>query len=213
MSDHKIQNKKEELANTVTHAIGFLMALVLVPMLVYRAYSKVNFTIVYASLVFSFGFLMAYLSSTLYHMVQQPNAKKALRVWDHISIFFLIGGTYTPIICMYTDSQTTALFLSVMWFLIIVGSLLKLFFTGRYDKVSTAIYILLGWMAIVVIKSLMANMPLSIFGWILGGGLAYTFGIIFYKWRSLTYQHSIWHVFVLAGTLLQYVAIYKSLEP
>ena len=124
MSVHKIQNKREEVANVLTHAIGFLLALVLVPLLVLKSYHNNNFTFVYATVVFSFGVLMAYLSSTLYHMVQQPKAKRLLRVWDHISIFFLIGGTYTPIICKYTNTQTATLFLGVMWLLISIGSVL-----------------------------------------------------------------------------------------
>ncbi len=210
---HKIQNRQEEVANAITHGIGFLLALVLVPVLVVKASFHSTPLIIFGSAVFSFGFLMAYLSSTIYHLVQKPRAKNLLRIWDHISIFFLIGGTYTPVICQYTDTQTAIIFLSIMWTLILAGSVLKIFFTGRYDKVSTGIYILLGWMAIFIIKPLMANMPLEVFWWILAGGLAYTLGVIFYKWQNLTYQHSIWHVFVLAGTLLQYVAVYKCVAP
>lgn len=210
---HKIQNKEEEIANAITHGIGFLLALILVPLLLLKATNNEAPKILYATLIFSFGFLMAYLSSTIYHLVEKPKAKKILRIWDHISIFFLIGGTYTPIVIKYTDNKTAFLFLGIMWTLIIVGSLLKIFFTGKHDKLSTVIYIVLGWMAIFIFKPLMSNMPIEVFVWILAGGLAYTFGVIFYKWRSLTFQHSIWHLFVLAGTLLQYVAIYKCLEP
>ena len=124
-----------------------------------------------------------------------------------------LGGTYTPVVCKYTDQQTAVMFLGIMWSLIIAGSVLKIFFTGRYDKLSTAIYVLLGWMVVFIIKPIMANMPLEVFWWIFGGGIAYTFGVIFYKWHKLTFQHSIWHLFVLAGTLLQYVAVYKCVTP
>ena len=210
---HKIQSNHEELANAISHGIGFLLALILVPVLIAKASLQSTNLITIACAVFSFGFLMAYLSSTIYHLVQNPKSKKLLRVWDHISIFFLIGGTYTPVVCKFTDQQTAIIFLGIMWSLIIAGSVLKIFFTGRYDKLSTAIYVLLGWMVVFIIKPLMAHMPLEVFWWILGGGIAYTFGVIFYKWHKLTFQHSIWHLFVLAGTLLQYVAVYKCTAP
>lgn len=208
---HKIQSVREETANTITHGIGFLLALTLVPMLVAKATTNDTLPITIASVVFSFGILMSYLSSTMYHFVQKPQIKKLLRVWDHISIFFLIGGSYTPIICKYTEPHTAAWFLTGMWSLIALGSLLKIFFTGKYDRVSTAVYIILGWMVVLVIKPIMANMPSDIFSWIVAGGCCYTFGVIFYKWQNLTFQHSIWHVFVLAGTLLHFIGIYKCI--
>jgi hemolysin III len=161
--------------------------------------------------VFGFGMLMAYLASTLYHMVEDSNVKSKMRVWDHIGIFLLIGGTYTPVVCRYTDPRTAIVFLTVMWSLIAIGSVLKVFHTGKYDRLSTFIYLFLGWMVVFIIKPVRENMPFEIFMWILAGGMAYTLGVIFYKWRSLKYQHSIWHLFVLAGTALQFVAVYKSL--
>ncbi len=207
---HKIQSTKEELFNAVTHGFGFLSATVLVPLLLIKA-SQSDTLIIVATAVFSFGFLMTYLSSTLYHSVPNPKAKKNLRIWDHISIFFLIGGTYSPIVVKYTNHQTALVFLGVMWFLIICGSILKIFFTGKYDTLSTTIYVTLGWLIVFIIKPLYTNTPFEVFMWIAAGGLAYTFGVIFYKWEKLKYQHGIWHLFVLAGTLFQYVAIYESL--
>ena len=209
--DHKIQTIQEETANAITHGIGFLLSLTLVPMLIAKATVKDTLLITIASVIFSFGILMSYLSSTIYHLVQNQQVKKQLRIWDHISIFFLIGGTYTPVICKYTSSGTAVLFLSFMWGLIIAGSLLKVFFTGKHDRLSTGIYLMLGWMAVLVIKPLMAIMPLEVFIWILAGGLSYTFGVIFYRWRNLNFQHSIWHLFVLAGTFLHFIGVYKCI--
>jgi hemolysin III len=205
---HKIQTTQEELVNAITHGIGFLLATVLVPLLLIKA-SHSDSLVLVATSVFSFGFLMVYLSSTLYHLARKPEAKKNLRIWDHISIFFLIGGTYTPIILKYTNQNTAIVFLGIMWLLIICGSALKVFFIGQYDNVSTFIYLTLGWMVVFIVKPLYTNMPFEIFAWILTGGLAYTFGVIFYKWEKLKFQHGIWHLFVLAGTLFQYVAIYE----
>ena len=112
---------------------------------------------------------------------------------------------------LYTDCKVAIVFLCSMWGMVIIGSILKVFFTGKYDRLSTALYLSLGWMVIFLIKPLRANMPFDIFLWILGGGISYTFGIIFYKWERLQFQHSIWHLFVLAGTLLQFVGVYKCI--
>jgi hemolysin III len=208
---HKIQSRQEELANTATHAIGVILILLFFPLLIKGALDRGATSMIWALGVFGFGMLMAYLASTLYHLVDHPQIKSKMRVWDHIGIFLLIGGTYTPVVCRYTDTHTAMIFLSVMWSLIVVGSVLKVFFTGRYDRLSTVIYLFLGWMVVFIIRPVRDNMPFEIFMWILAGGLAYTLGVIFYKWRSLKYQHSIWHLFVLAGTALQFVAVYKSL--
>lgn len=195
------------MLNTMTHALGVILILLFFPFL----YIKSTGTMAWAVSVFGFGMLMAYGASSAYHWVQQEYVKKKLRVWDHISIFLLIGGTYTPIVCRYTNSNTAIIFLSAMWMLIIAGSALKLFYTGKHDKLSTAIYLFLGWMVVFIYKPIHANMPFEIFMWILAGGISYTLGIIFYKWRSLKYQHSIWHLFVLMGTILQFIAVYKSI--
>ena len=207
----RIQSPQEELANAVTHGVAFLLSLALTPMLITKATVNDTVQITLASAVFSFGILMSYLSSTLYHAVQNLQTKKQLRIWDHISIFFLIGGTYTPIICKYTKPGTAAIFLSFMWGIILAGSVLKVFFTGRYDRLSTALYLMLGWMVVFVITPLRANMPLAVFTWILAGGLSYTFGVIFYKWHRLKFHHSIWHLFVFAGTGFHFVGVYKCL--
>ena len=210
MSTHKIQSRKEEIANAATHAAGVVLIILFFPVLIMSALHRSSIVMLTALSIFGFGMMMAYLASAIYHLAEDTRVKAKIRVWDHIGIFLLIGGTYTPIVCRYTDVPTATIFLSAMWSLISVGSILKIFFTGRYDRVSTLIYLFLGWMVIFLIQPLRATMPLDIFLWILAGGLAYTFGVVFYIWRSLTYQHSIWHLFVLAGTALQFVAIYKS---
>ena len=210
-SSHKVQSRQEEIANTVTHALGVVLILLFFPLLVKVALDKGQSYMIWSINVFGFGMLMAYLASTLYHIVEDTHVKSRMRVWDHIGIFLLIGGTYTPVVWRYLNSDTATMFLSVMWSLIAVGSILKIFFTGRYDRLSTFIYLFLGWMVVFIIQPIRAHMPLEIFLWILAGGLAYTFGVIFYKWRSLKYQHSIWHLFVLAGTVFQFIAVYKSL--
>lgn len=209
-AQEKIQSASEEIVNTTTHAIGVLLTLIFLPMLISRAIHSNNSQMIWSLGIFGFGTFIAYLASTMYHFVKKEDAKRKLRVLDHIGIFLLIGGTYTPIVCKYTDTSTAIYFLSVMWSLIVAGSVLKVFFTGRFNVLSTIIYLFLGWMVVFIVQPLREQMPLDIFLWILGGGVAYTTGVIFYAWHRLKYQHCIWHLFVLAGTVLQFIAIYKS---
>lgn len=206
----KIQSSSEEIVNTTTHAVGVLLILLFLPVLISKAIHNNNPQMIWSLAIFGFGMFMAYLASTMYHLVKKEATKRKLRVLDHIGIFLLIGGTYTPIVCKYTDTTTAIYFLSVMWSLIVAGSVLKVFFTGRFDLLSTIIYLFLGWMVVFIIQPLQQQMPMDIFLWILGGGVAYTTGVVFYRWHSLKYQHGIWHLFVLAGTVLQFIAIYKS---
>lgn len=207
---NRIQSRSEELVNTFTHAAGVVLILTFFPILFASSFQSTTIAMLWSISIFGFGMLMAYLASTLYHFVQHEKTKRNLRTWDHIGIFLLIGGTYTPIVSKYTDNITSFYFLSVMWLLITAGSILKLFFTGKYDRLSTFIYLFLGWMAIFIIQPLKQTMPMDVFLWLLGGGVMYTLGVVFYRWHSLKYHHGIWHLFVLAGTILQFIAIYKS---
>jgi hemolysin III len=154
---------------------------------------------------------MVYLSSTLFHAIQHKQAKRMLQVWDHISIFMLIAGTYTPMVVKFTDKSTALVFLGIMWSIVAVGSLLKLFFTAKYELVSVALYVVMGWMAVFIFKPITANMPSQILWWLVFGGLAYTLGVIFFLWKKLTYSHAIWHVFVLTGTVTHFFAVYNSI--
>ena len=167
---------------------------------------------VYGVSIFSFGMLAVYLSSTVYHAIKEPKLKRHANIIDHISIFFLIGGTYTPIILHYIPRGTAAVFLTVQWSIILAGVLLKLFFTGKYEWLSVTRYIMLGWMLVFVIKPLILTMPSIIFFWIIGGGICYTFGVVFYMLENKKHAHNIWHCFVLGGTILHFIAVYKSLD-
>lgn len=210
-SKDKVQSKEEETANWVTHAIGVLLIVIFFPMLIGKAIDQSSNGVVWGVIFFGFGTLMAYLASTLYHYVEKESTKRKLRIWDHIGIFLLIGGTYAPIVLQYTEVETAAYFLGVMWAIILAGSILKLFFTGKYEKVSVVLYLFLGWMLVFIYQPIQENMPMEVFYWILAGGLSYTVGVIFYRWESLKYQHSIWHLFVLAGTASHFIAILKSI--
>lgn len=211
MSDRK-QTIPEEIANTITHAIGIVFCLVGMPFLISYAGSKGGATTVWSVCVFGFGMLMVYLSSTIYHAVRNPVAKKTLQVWDHISIFLMIAGSYTPFVIKFIAPGTATIFLVIMWLLVLFGSFLKLFYTGRFKVFSVILYLALGWMAVFIIQPLMQNLPLHIWFWVLASGLCYTLGVIFFLWHRLPFHHAIWHLFVLAGTVTHYIAIYESID-
>ncbi len=202
------QTSEEEKANAFTHGLGLFFVICLYPLLVKKAYLG-SLSSIIGIIMFFFGSVFMYMASTVYHLAKEPVKKAKLRVVDHISIFFLIGGTYSAVVQKYVPIETTIWFMSLMWGIIAIGSILKLFFTGKYQWVSVMLYLFLGWMAVFIARPL-SKMPQEVFWWILAGGLAYTFGVIFYKNQKLKYSHAIWHIFVLAGTFFHFIAIFKS---
>ncbi len=210
MDNERIQSIKEEIANAITHGAGVIFALVSIPFLITYAVERGTTGTIWSVSMFSFGMLMVYLSSTLYHAIQHPKAKFKLRIWDHASIFLMIAGSYTPFLQKYADEHTATNFLTVLWSIAVIGVFKKLFFTGRFEALSIAMYLGMGWMAVFIVGPLAQKMPASIFALLIIGGLSYTLGIIFYLWKQLAFQHTIWHLFVLAGTVTHYFAIYLS---
>lgn len=204
------QTHPEEIANTLTHGLGIIFCLIAIPYLFIESGKHLSTAQVWSLLVFGFGMLMVYSSSTLYHAARNKQIKHLLRIWDHISIFLLIAGSYTPFVIRYTDEVTATTFLSIMWVIVAAGSVLKLFYTGQFKALSLLLYIALGCMAVFIIKPLQQNLPESVLWWLLAGGGFYLFGVIFYVWKRLYFHHAIWHCFVLAGTVTHYIAIYKS---
>ena len=209
---YRAQTDLEENVNAITHGLGIILCLISIPFLIVKSTHSQDFVMVYGVSIFSFGMLAVYLSSTVYHALREPKLKRLANIIDHISIFFLIGGTYTPIILHYVPRESAAIFLTVQWSMILAGVVLKLFFTGKYEWLSVTLYIMLGWMLVFVIKPLILTMPSTIFFWIIGGGVCYTFGVVFYVLENKKHAHNIWHCFVLAGTILHFIAVYKSLD-
>lgn len=205
------QTPEEEKVNALTHGVGFLAILVALPFLGAAARSGAVGNSLFGISVFGAGMLSCYLSSTVYHLIVNEKLKHRARIFDHVSIFLLIGGTYTPIVYKYIQEPHASNFLMLMWGIIFAGAIFKIFLTGRFNWLSTVLYLFLGWMAIFIAKPLSEAMPLHVFWWILAGGLSYTIGVVFYKWNSLKYAHAIWHCFVMAGTGFHFVAVYKSM--
>ncbi len=204
------QSPNEELANTITHGLGILFCLIAMPFLLYDAFQNNKMPIFWAVLVFGTGMLMVYTSSTLYHAVKENPLKDRLQVFDHISIYFLIAGTYTPLIVQFLIPQSALIFLTILWSLVFLGLIFKLFFTKRFKFVSVLVYLVMGWLIVFIIEPILKNVPVDILWWVAGGGLSYTVGVFFYVRSKPFYFHAVWHTFVLGGTIAHYVFIYKS---
>lgn len=198
----------EELANAITHGIGTLLAIAGVIFLIIFAdgASAVAVGIYGATLV------SLYLASTLYHSLIFTRARKLFRKFDHMAIFLLIAGTYTPFCLTVLDGWKSWSMLGAVWTLAIAGIVLKSMFTGRFEWLSISIYILTGWMVILVIKPMYDLLSLQGFILLIGGGLAYTIGTVFYAKSKIPWFHSIWHLWVLAGSVMHYFAVLTLLD-
>ena len=210
MSNLNEKSLNKEIANSITHAIGLVFFLVANPILILYTFQNGSSGNVLAATIFSFTLIFTYLSSTLYHAMQESKTKYVLRIFDHISIFFLIGGSYTALIQFYLWDERGKILLCIMWILIFVGTVLKIFFTGKYDFISTVFYILLGCMAIFYIQTLNELMSPTTFNLLVIGGLSYLLGVIFYAWKKFTYHHAIWHLFVTGGSVCHFLSITLS---
>jgi hemolysin III len=207
------QTSGEEIANVVTHAIGAafgiagLSALMVGTWRHNDAWRTVSFGIYGATLI------LLYLASVFYHGSRSPRTKRLLQIFDHAAIYLLIAGTYTPFTLVSLRGPWGWTMFGLIWGLAIAGILLKVFFIGRMGIASTALYLLMGWLVVIAIKPVMDAVSVRGLVWLAAGGLAYTLGVVFYAWHRLPYSHPIWHLFVLAGSVFHYFAIFFYVLP
>jgi hemolysin III len=207
-----VQSLGEEIANSVSHGLGALGALAALPYLVVTAMPKGAAAVV-GGAVFAATLVLLYVTSTLYHALARNRAKKVFRVLDHSAIYLLIAGTYTPFtLGVLRGAWGWALF-GVVWGLAAAGVALTGALGVRYPRASTAVYIAMGWLIVVAIKPLLMHLPHEGLAWLVAGGLAYTGGAAFYGWRRLRYHHTVWHLFVLAGSCCHFVAVARYAAP
>jgi hemolysin III len=199
------------LGNALSHGIGILFAIIASPVLIAIAVQKDNPGLVLTVAFYCFTMLMMFTFSTLYHAFQQPEVKKTLRIFDHISIFFLIGGSYGPYIVLFTSVETAFWFLLVQWVLILIGAFLKVFYTGQFRLLSSMIYLGLGCMVFGLGKSFWQSISSVSMYYLLLGGLFYIVGIYFYQNQKLKNNHLIWHFFVLFAAISIYVSVLYAL--
>lgn len=201
------KEEKYEIANAITHGLGILLSLIAAIPLVSIGVQNWEWYHVAGLSTFCLSLLLVYTSSTIYHCVKKPYSKKLFRKIDHICIYILIGGTHTPFVLKYLNNNYGHYYLLTLWGLIILGVLYKIFLIEKWQWLSLAFYIFLGWMAIFIIPVMWNELPLIVFTWILTGGILYSLGTIFYSWKKLPYHHSIWHMFVLGGSIGHYIAM------
>jgi len=200
-----------EYLNSISHLIGAVLALVGLGALLTVAWQSGDPRLLVSFLVYGLTLVLLYTASTLYHSFHPPHLKDLFRLLDHISIYLLIAGTYTPFMLVTLAGSTGTLILLTIWTLALVGTLSELLLHGRNVKlIQMLIFLGMGWACLVDIEHLRAALPGAGFQYLLGGGIAYTAGVIFYvldKLRMLDHAHGIWHVFVLSGSLAHFVAV------
>ena len=204
----------EEIANSISHGLGLLLALIALPILVISAVRIGSTRFMIGAAVFGVTMILLYLASTLYHSVTHDAAKKVFRLFDHSAIFLLIAGTYTPFTLGVLRGTWGWTLLAIIWFLALAGIVVKAVPRTRHSWISMVLYLVMGWLAIVAIKPMFELVPVPGIILIFAGGLAYTGGTIFYMSRRIPFAHAIWHAFVLIGSACHFVAVtHQVLRP
>jgi len=198
---------KEEIANSISHGLGLVLALVAVPVLVLSAMRAGDVRFLIGVSVFGATMVLLYLASTLYHSVTHEAAKHWFRLFDHTAIFLLIAGSYTPFALGVLRGPWGWSMLAAVWTLAIVGITLKIIARTRHSRISIVLYVLMGWLAVVATKPILELIPLPGILLILAGGIAYTGGLAFFAAHRIRYNHFIWHLFVIAGTVCHFFAV------
>ncbi|TGL45659.1 PAQR family membrane homeostasis protein TrhA [Leptospira perdikensis] len=198
-----------EIANAVTHGIGGGLSIAGLSLLLTMAVLYGNIWHVVSSAIYGATLIILYLASTLYHGIYHTATKRIFKVIDHASIYLLIAGTYTPftLVSLREHSEWGWTLFLVIWVLAFTGVLLLLLFPGKYSGARVVVYILMGWLAIFVVKDIRTAIGMGGISWLVAGGLSYTVGVIFYLWDRLPFNHAIWHLFVLSGSLCHFFAI------
>lgn len=213
MKEKKIKwySETEERLNIRSHALGLILSILGTILLMIKTGGFENLERTLSFLVFGISMIVLYTASTVYHSATEPSKRRRLRVFDHASIYILIAGTYTPFTLLVIAPQSGYWLFFAVWAVAIAGVTLKLFFTGKYDILSTVMYVVMGWLAVFEFGTLVDNLPT--YGWylLLGGGIVYTVGAILYSIKSIPYNHFIFHLFVLGGTMCHFLSVYYFL--
>lgn len=203
----QLETVAEAIANVVTHGFGALLGIAALIILVVFAAIQDNALKIVSSAIYGSSLVAMFATSTLYHSFRYSRFRRALRTLDHSAIYFLIAGTYTPLTLITLNGTWGWTLFSIVWGLAIFGISFKLMFVHRFEILSTIIYLVMGWLCIVAIKPIWNALPAGALTWLVLGGLAYTGGVAFYVWERLRFSHTIWHVFVLIGSLCHFFAI------
>jgi hemolysin III len=203
----------EELANRLTHGLGAVLSVAGLVLLVVHSVLRADAWIITSTAVYGVSLVVLYTASTLYHSVSTDRWRRILQKVDHAAIYLLIAGTYTPFVLGPLRGGWGWTLFGIVWGFAVVGVVLKLFFAGRADVLSTIAYLLMGWLVIIAVKPLVAALPTGALWLLVAGGLCYSFGTIFYLWRRLPYHHAVWHLWVLAGSACHWAAVFGYIVP
>jgi hemolysin III len=206
-----IQTLAEEIANAITHGIGFLLSIAALVLLLCFGLDHQDYTHPISFIVYGVSMMILYAASTLYHSFQQDSIKNFFQIVDHAAIYVMIAGSYTPFTLLVLKGTLGWVLLGIVWGMTFAGIIFKVFFTGRFKILSTSIYGIMGWLVIFFIKPLLENLPEGAFLWLLLGGVSYTIGIVFYLWERLPFSHTIWHLFILGGSVCHFFCIFLHL--
>lgn len=200
---------EEEYWNIRTHTFGLGISVIGVIALLVKGVQLHSLKIFIAILIYGIGVTTMFLASTLYHSAKDPFRRKKLQVFDHIAIYLTIAGSYTPITLLSMPPFWEILVLVTVWMIAACGIILKFFFIGKYSKLSTAMYVLMGWVIVIAFKPLVECMATAGLIWLIAGGLAYTAGAVIYQIKAIKFNHAIFHFFVLIGAACHYVVVYS----
>jgi len=198
----------EEKINVVSHGIGIIMSIIASIFLIIKGVENNNAINLFGYIVYGVSLILLYSASTIYHNSKTESVRRKLNVFDHASIYVLIAGTYTPYSLITLNGTTGWIVFGIIWSLAISGVILKLFFIGKYNILSTSMYVIMGWLMIIAIKPMAENLSKEGLIWLLVGGISYTIGAVLYSIKKIKFNHAIFHVFVLIGSMCHFISIY-----
>lgn len=203
----------EELANTLTHGFGLLLSVVGFVVLVFLAGLRGNPWLILSCVVYGSSLVILYTASTVYHSTTSPKLKTFLQIVDHCCIYLLIAGSYTPFGLVISGGSLGRALLGGIWAFAVIGIILKLIFGDRYPAITVTSYVIMGWLGVFAVQPLFNSMGIMPVALAIAGGIAYSLGVVFFPWKSIRHHHAIFHVFVLAGSILHYAAIVLYVVP
>ncbi|MFN0728495.1 PAQR family membrane homeostasis protein TrhA [Polaribacter gochangensis] len=205
--NHKYSQKEEKI-NIASHAFGLILSIIAFPFLVLKSLYFEGFWKPFSLLIFGMSLIILYAASTFYHSATKPKLRRRLNIFDHAAIYVLIAGTYTPFTIITLEGETGWIIFGLTWLFALTGIILKLFFTGKFDKLSTIMYVLMGWQIVFAISPLLEKLSSEGLFWLFAGGVFYTIGAVLYSIKKIPYNHAIFHFFVLGGSMSHYISIY-----
>lgn len=198
----------EEKWNIISHGAGFALSVLALVLLIFRAYELGDLKHMIGFSIFGASMVLLYAASTFYHSAKTNLLRYRLNILDHASIYVLIAGTYTPFALITISGTTGWTILVIVWTMAVAGIILKLFYTGRYNLLSTIMYVVMGWLIVFAIQPLVENMPGAGLWWLFGGGISYTLGAVIFMRDRLPFNHAVFHLLVLLGTFCHFISIY-----